>query len=131
MYTPDRYKQTDQDEIFRFIKENGFGIFITQLNGVPFATSIPMVIEKTEDGQTILVAHISKENPQCESLVDGSAALAVFQTHHAYVSSSWYNHENVSTWNYLAAQALGKLQVLSQIELIESLIKLTEKYESG
>jgi transcriptional regulator len=131
MYTPDRYKNKNPEEIFQFVKENGFGTLITQLDGIPYATSIPMVIEKDEAGKIMLRGHVSKENPQAETFIDGTHALAVFHGPHAYISSSWYNHENVSTWNYLAAQASGKLYLLNELELIESLIHLTQQHEAG
>jgi transcriptional regulator len=47
------------------------------------------------------------------------------------VSSSWYNHENVPTWNYIAVHVYGKLSILNEQELMGSLNRLVDKYESN
>ena len=46
------------------------------------------------------------------------------------MSSSWYNHENVPTWNYIAVHIYGQLKVIEQEELLYTLDKLMAKYES-
>ncbi|SEF39789.1 Putative FMN-binding domain-containing protein [Algoriphagus boritolerans DSM 17298 = JCM 18970] len=38
--------------------------------------------------------------------------LVNFQGPYAYISSSWYNHENVPTWNYLAVHVYGKIRII-------------------
>ena len=55
--------------------------------------------------------------------------LAIFQGVHTYVSSSWYDHENVPSWNYEAVHVYGKVRTLSDEELLEALRQLTNKYE--
>ncbi len=55
----------------------------------------------------------------------------MFQGPHAYISSSWYNHENVPTWNYLAVHVYGKIRIIEGEELLNHLKKLTDTYESG
>lgn len=53
----------------------------------------------------------------------------MFQGANAYISSSWYSHENVPTWNYEAVHLYGEATILEKDELIEDLTKLLEKYE--
>ena len=43
---------------------------------------------------------------------------------------SWYDHENVPTWNYIAVHVYGKLRLHSHEEAIEPLKKLVDKYEA-
>lgn len=130
MYTPDNFKNTNRKELIEFVQQNGFGILITIANANSYATHIPMQINY-EDDNLFLVGHISKENNQAETFFNNSNAMAIFNGPHAYVSSSWYSIENVSTWNYIAVHASGTLTILSEIELYESLIKLTNHYEQG
>ena len=102
MYIPDLYKNENPEEINTFLKENSFGILINQTNGKLWATHIPLELEINTQGKQILYGHLSKENPQWTSFADNDQILAVFPGPHSYISSSWYDHENVPTWNYIA-----------------------------
>jgi transcriptional regulator len=63
-------------------------------------------------------------------LKNGDEVLCDFLGAHTYISSSWYDHINVSTWNYEAVQIYGKIELMNQEELYHHLDKLTSKYES-
>lgn len=130
MYIPELYKNENQEEIRQFIHENGFALLINQVNGKPWATHIPLVLETNSQGKEILVGHLSIENPQAKSLVNDAEFLAVFNGPHAYISSSWYDHENVPTWNYIAVHVYGKIKVLDYNQTVLSLKKLVDKYEA-
>ncbi|MGH2666423.1 FMN-binding negative transcriptional regulator [Flavobacterium sp.] len=129
MYIPDIYKNENQEEIQNFIHENSFAILVNQTDGKLWATHIPLILDKNEAGKDILVGHVSKENPQAGSFSENAEVLAIFSGPHTYVSSSWYDHENVPTWNYLAAHIYGKVKVLNHDEAVGSLKKLVDKYE--
>ena len=131
MYIPDTYKNKDSEEIKAFLKANAFGILITSQDSQSLATHIPLEFVEKEDGTMILHAHISKANVQCDHLMDGAEALCVFNGPHSYISSSWYDFEEVPTWNYIAVHVRGKIRVLNQQELWESLKLLTDKYEAS
>lgn len=129
MYIPEIYKNENQQEIEQFIHENGFAILVNQTLGKTWATHIPLVIEKNNEGKSILVGHISKENPQGESFKNDTNILAIFTGPHAYISSSWYDHENVPTWNYTAVHVYGNVKILDFEQSVESLKRLVDKYE--
>ena len=129
MYTPEIYKNENQEEIKKFLQENSFGILINQTNGKLWATHIPLELDTNENGATILSGHISKENPQWNGFIDNDQVLAVFSGPHSYISSSWYDHENVPTWNYIAGHVYGKIKIIEGEAVIESLKKLVDKYE--
>lgn len=129
MYTPEIYKNENQEEIKKFLQENSFGILINQTNGKLWATHIPLELDTNENGATILSGHISKENPQWNGFIDNKQVLAVFSGPHSYISSSWYDHENVPTWNYIAVHVYGKIKIIEGEAVIESLKKLVDKYE--
>lgn len=129
MYIPEIYKNENQEEIQNFIHENGFAILVNQTNGKLWATHIPLVLETNEKGEQQLIGHISKLNPQGESFTTNDTVLAIFSGSHSYISSSWYDHENVPTWNYLAVHVYGKVTLLSHEETVLSLKKLVDKYE--
>ncbi len=130
MYIPDIYKNENQTEIRNFIHENGFALLINQVDGKPWATHIPLLLETNTEGKELLVGHLSLENPQAQSLQNDSEVLSVFSGPHAYISSSWYDHENVPTWNYIAVHVYGTIRILNYDETIASLKKLVDNYES-
>ena len=131
MYIPDLYKNEDKEAIRTFLKENAFGILINQTNGKLWATHIPLELEINKDGEEVLTGHISKENPQWAAFELNDEILAVFTGAHAYISSSWYDHENVPTWNYTAVHVYGKIKIIEGDTVIDSLTKLVDKYEQN
>ncbi len=71
-------------------------------------------------------------NPQASFIGNkGVKALAVFSAGHTYVSSSWYSHPNVSTWNYRAVHVTGNLMELSLDEFKAHLYRMQNSYEKG
>jgi len=90
------------------------------------ATHIPL--ELSED-ETKLRGHIAKANPQWKNFQNNSEVMVIFPGPHAYVSSSWYDHENVPTWNYIAVHVYGKIQIIEGDELYSALKQLVDKYE--
>ncbi|WP_281238953.1 FMN-binding negative transcriptional regulator [Flavobacterium praedii] len=131
MYIPDLYKNKDKESIQKFLKENAFGILINQTNGKLWATHIPLELEINKEGEEVLHGHIAKENPQSTAFQTNDQVLAVFTGPHSYISSSWYDHENVPTWNYSAVHVYGKIKIIKGDAVIDSLTKLVDKYEQN
>jgi len=129
MYIPSYFKNKNTGEVKEFLKQNSFGILISSVNNKHWGTHIPMELEKDMDGEEVLYGHISKGNPQWKYFKGQDEVLAIFNGPHTYVSSSWYNHENVPTWNYITVHVYGKLIVLDEAELVNSLKKLMDKHE--
>jgi transcriptional regulator len=130
MYIPELYKNESQEDIQNFLHQNGFAILVNQTDGKLWATHTPLILETNADGKQILVGHISKANPQAESFKTNDDVLAIFSGAHTYISSSWYDHENVPTWNYLAVHVYGKATIYNHEQAIHFLKKLVDKYEA-
>lgn len=130
MYIPDIFKNENEAEIREFLDKNSFGILVNQTNGKPTATHIPLEFDKNEFGKNVLYGHISIENPQWKSFSETDKVLAIFSGSHSYISSSWYDFENVPTWNYIAVHVYGTIKILSEEKLLETLKKLVDKYEA-
>jgi transcriptional regulator len=131
MYIPGFYKIEKKEDIKTFIDKYGFAILISQVDGKPWATHIPLILDKDEQDRDILFGHISKANRQWKEFHKNEVVLAIFSGPDAYVSSSWYDHENVPTWNYLAVHVYGKIEIIEGDGLKKQLGKLVDKYESG
>jgi len=129
MYIPIHHRHDNIEEVKEFLKENSFGILISQDGGKLAGTHIPLELDQDKNGKDVLLGHVAKANPQSKHFKSGEEVLAIFNGPHAYVSSSWYNHENVPTWNYIAVHIYGKLKIISGEELLQSLKKLVDKYE--
>lgn len=121
----------NEPEVIDFIKTNAFATLVSQVAGKPWATHLPLVLSQNADGEAILSGHLAKANPQWKSIAEQEDVLVLFQGPHAYISSSWYNHENVSTWNYLAVHVYGKIRIIEGEELMKHLRSLVNVYEEG
>jgi transcriptional regulator len=128
MYIPKYFKVTDMDEVKEFIQANSFGTIVTTKLGKPIATHIPLEFRKIGD-EYYITGHMAYGNPQWKTFETCEDALVMYQGPHAYISSSWYGHENVPTWNYQAVHVYGKPIILEEEELKQDLIMLLEKYE--
>ena len=129
MYIPPKYRNSNLDEVRQFLEDNAFGILISKGNPYPLATHIPLELDTDEQGNDILVGHLAKANPHWKSFESQPDVLAIFNGPHSYISSSWYKDEEVPTWNYIAVHIKGKLQILTEDELLSILHKLVDKYE--
>jgi len=128
MFVPKYAQNNDVAEIKEFIKQNSFGILISQSSQKLMATHIPLQFSQDESR---LFGHISKGNPQWRKFEPETQVLAIFPGPHAYISSSWYDHENVPTWNYIAAHVYGTIRIIEGDELYEALKHLVNKYEAA
>jgi transcriptional regulator len=128
MYIPKYFQVTDMDEVKEFIQANSFGTIVTTKQGKPIATHIPLEFRKIGD-EYYITGHMAYGNPQWRTFETCESALVMYQGPHAYISSSWYGHENVPTWNYQAVHVYGKPIILEEEELKQDLIMLLEKYE--
>jgi transcriptional regulator len=129
MYIPKYFKVTNFDEIREFVQMNSFGTLITTKKGKPIATHLPLQLMKEEDAYYI-TGHMAYGNPQWRTFETCEDVLVTFQGPHAYISSSWYEQENVPTWNYQAVHVYGTAHILDEEELKQDLTRLLQKYEN-
>lgn len=128
MYIPRIFKNENEEEVKDFIRTNSFGILVSQKDKEILATHIPIELEPAGDNW-MLRGHVAKGNQQWKHFESGEEVMVIFHGPHAYVSSSWYNHINVPTWNYIAVHVYGKVQLLNEEDLLLSLKNLVNKYE--
>lgn len=128
MYIPKLYKITDIDEIREFVQHHSFGTLVTTRKGRPIATHLPLQLIQEGDDHYV-TGHMAYGNPQWRTFESSEEVLVMFQGPHAYISSSWYEQENVPTWNYQAVHLYGSARILDNEELAQDLTSLLEKYE--
>lgn len=129
MFIPKLYKSEDFNLVKDIIREHAFALLISSEEKIR-ATHSMMILNEEDPENRYIETHISKANPQAKILKNGSVVLCDFLGAHSYISSSWYDHINVSTWNYEAVQIYGKVELMNHDELYRHLDQLTAKYEA-
>lgn len=131
MYIPEAFAENDLATLHEFIRQHSFATVVTQHEGVPFASHLPMFLDSNIGAHGVLLGHMARNNPQWHDLVSGAEVLLLFQGAHAYVSPAWYepNPMSVPTWNYVSVHAYGKARILSEEELEQTLYQLTDENE--
>lgn len=127
MYQPKKYKKSDPEYFFSFIKEHPFATMVVQGKRL-LATHIPVLAE----GDPVnfkLYSHIANFNEMLPLLKDGAEVLLIFQGANGYVSSSWYEEKDISTWDYSAVHVNAKIKLQTKAELETSLDKLVYRFE--
>ncbi|ATN06749.1 FMN-binding negative transcriptional regulator [Chryseobacterium indologenes] len=129
MFVPKLYKSEDVHVMREIISENSFALLISSVDKIR-ATHSMMMMNENDPENVYIETHISRANPQAKILKNGDEVLCDFLGAHTYISSSWYDHINVSTWNYEAVQIYGKVELMTHEDLYIHLEKLTSKYEN-
>lgn len=131
MYIPLHFAEADLSRLQAFMKANSFATLISQSEGEPYASHLPLLLRPEAGGEFgTLVGHMAKANPQGEHAA-GKEVLAIFSGPHAYISPTWYEEEKtVPTWNYVAVHAYGRLElVLDSDEKLDILRQTVDIYE--
>jgi transcriptional regulator len=133
MYMPRAFSVTDQQILHQFIDQHSFATLVSTLDGKPFASHLPLLLERTRSAQGALLGHVARANPHWRAFDGKQEALAIFQGPHAYVSPSWYSTAPaVPTWNYTAVHAYGVPQVLADEQAFSELLdRLIAYHEAG
>lgn len=132
MHIPKFFEITDRSIISQFVKDTGLGTLVTTGSKYPTGTHIPFEPEVNSKGEEVLTGHISKANPQWKEFKTNPHVLVIFLSPaHHYISSSWYNHPNAPTWNYLSVHIYGELKIIEGKELWNAVGRMTDRYEKG
>jgi transcriptional regulator len=123
MYRPTAFQENNVDKLTAFMKANSFATLVSIVDGVPFASHVPLVLT-IQGGSVKLTGHLAKPNPQWQAF-GTIESLAIFTGAHAYVSPALYEkHESVPTWNYIAVHAYGVPQIITLNDSRESMDKM-------
>ncbi|MEH7418947.1 FMN-binding negative transcriptional regulator [Neobacillus drentensis] len=128
MYIPKHFKIDDEGKIYDFIEKYSFATLFSQHNGEPYATHLPLILNKSEN---TLYGHFARPNEQWKD-AENQQILVIFQGPHSYISPSWYETmKAVPTWNYVSIHVYGKMEIIeNQKVIVDSLNDMVKKYES-
>jgi transcriptional regulator len=132
VYIPEFNRQEDRATILAFMKANPFAILISNADGVPFATHLPLLIDEAGD-QIMVQGHMAKANAHWKSMKEGEESLVIFHGPHAYISPTLYeNRESVPTWNYAAVHLYGEPTLFTDEESLRATLhRMINTFESS
>ncbi|WP_140938643.1 FMN-binding negative transcriptional regulator [Sphingobacterium lumbrici] len=128
MHFPKLFKSEDFNLLKEIIRENSFSSLITYKEKI-LSTKAMMQLNELGNDLFLIETHINRANPVARKIKEGDEVLCDFLGAHSYISSSWYDHINVSTWNYEEVQIYGLVEIMSDNELYNHLKKLTDFFE--
>ena len=128
MYSPSAFAAADPVSI---VRKYPFAHLITTTGDETHATPTPLFFE-TDDTVATLVGHMTRINPQAQTLQNGQRVLAIFPGAHTYISASWYKTLlTVPTWDYVSAQIRGQLEIIDddagQIKVLRRVAEVLER----
>lgn len=128
MHLPKFFKSEDFNLLKEIIRENSFSSLITYKEKI-LSTKAMMQLNELENDLFLIETHINRANPVARKIKEGDEVLCDFLGAHTYISSSWYDDINVSTWNYEEVQIYGLVEIMTDNELYNHLKKLTDFFE--
>jgi len=132
MYIPQAFGTQDPAALDRLAAYNAFGTLVSQIDGAPFASHLPVLYRRAE-GQVLLAGHWARANPQWRD-IEGQRVLCILHGPHAYISPRWYPEpdKNVPTWNYAVAHLYGRVRIIHDVEELERIVvALAAQYEAA
>lgn len=132
MYIPAAFHEQDIPTLRAFVRDHAFGLLVSQLDDLPFATHLPFLLE-TRGETDVLVGHVAKANAHVQALDGETESMAVFTGPHAYVSPRWVAEgPAVPTWNYAAVHCYGTPSLVEDEGSVRrTLAALTAVHEQG
>jgi transcriptional regulator len=124
MHMSERFREDDLPTLHALMCDYSFATLVTQHEGVPFASHLPLMLAADEGPYGALFGHMAQANPQWRDFDASQDVLVIFQGPHTYVSPSWYEEDppNVPTWNYAAVHAYGSPHLITDDDACRALL---------
>ncbi|MAT89751.1 MAG: transcriptional regulator [Flavobacteriaceae bacterium] len=127
MYPPPHHQSHRKEHMMAVAEACPFGTLVTARNDTPFITHLPVLLNRTEER---LIAHIDRQNPQCDTLKRGAQATVVFKGPDTYISPSVYGTSQLPTWNYIIVHVTGTIEPITASNAVkDSMVQMTSFLE--
>jgi len=132
MFVRPSWKPTSEEEIYILIDQNPWGMLVNNGPDGPFATDLPILLDRSRGEKGVLVSHIARANAHSDVILSASApALCIFHGPYSYVTSSWYpNRDMPPTIYYTAVHCYGRVSIQDNATLRRWLETLTTRMEA-
>jgi len=137
MYVPSHFEESRREVLHELMRAHPLGILITHSAEGLDANHLPFELDATLGEQGVLRAHVARNNPIWQSIVNGDEVLIVFRAQDAYISPNWYpskheSHKQVPTWNYQVVHAHGRITLHDDEQYVRGLVaRLTRTHEAN
>lgn len=118
MYVPPRFQVKDLQIVKNAIAKHPFCTLLSK-NEI---SHLPLILADNSDSLR-LEGHMAKMNPQWQDLQNNSDVTVLVHGPNSYVTSSWYEKNDVPTWNYLAIHLKGTLKLIDDYEGLTGILK--------
>ena len=130
MYIPKSHRGLSESASLAFAQKYSFAAVASIIDDKIEVVHIPIEFSSRND-KLYLSGHIAKGNKLTNAILSGAEVTCIFSEPHAYISSSWYDHINVPTWNYIAVHIKGRFRKVEGKELFDALTQMVDHYETG
>ena len=128
MYIPAAFQLSDDSVLHEFVRTHSFAVIAGVIGGeIQLAYAPTLFIADSHHGRVQF--HLARANPMA-ALEDGQSVKISFMGPHGYISPNWYKSPQVPTWNYIAAEGVGRVRRLNTEELREQLSALAAQHEA-
>ena len=137
MYVPSHFEELRREVLHELMRANPLGVLITHGAQGLDANHLPFELDATVGKHGVLRAHVARNNPVWQSIVNGDEVLVVFRSQDAYISPNWYpskheSHKQVPTWNYQVVHAHGRITLHDDEPYVRGLVaRLTRTHEAA
>lgn len=129
MYPPAHFQMTDRQHMLDTIRQYNFASVTAFHNGQYHVAHIPLIL-KTEADTSVLYGHFDAQNPVLTAIAAGVPLSLVFNGPNAFISSTWYDSKQASTWNYLMVTVQSRAEILPATALPGLLDELIAQEEA-
>lgn len=132
MFVRPSWRPNSVEEIYALIEQQPWALVVSNGTDGPFATNVPILLDRSRSPQGVLVSHIARANAHAEVILSASTpALCIFQGPYRYVTSSWYpNRDMPPTVYYTAVHCYGSIRIQDNATLRHWLEILTNRMEA-
>jgi transcriptional regulator len=119
----------DPDVVRRLIRENPWGILVSNNNHELVASHYPVLLDD-EAEELAVFTHVGRPDEVIHGFGDREILL-IIQGRHGYISPSWYAPGAIRapTWNFSTAHCYGVPQPLDEDKTLEVLARLVAHFE--
>nr|WP_324257206.1 FMN-binding negative transcriptional regulator [Cellvibrio fontiphilus] len=130
MYIPKHFAESDNNQLYEFIRSNPFALLVTNTETGLNADHLPVYLNTQNSRKVCVQGHIASANPLWKNILGLQEALLIFQGCNAYITPSWMPSKKtdgkvVPTWNYSAVHVKGRIEFIHEpcwkLELLNNL----------
>jgi len=131
MFVRPCWKPWSPEAAYELIAANPWALLVSNGADGPFATNLPLLLDRVRGPHGTLIGHIARANEHARVLGEATApALAVFEGPWSYVTASWYPGRDMpSTYYYTAVHCYGRIVTQETAALEKALETLNDRME--